>query len=110
MTSPPIPEAPEGLTAASRATWKRIHQGWSLDDSGRVLLTVALQARDRADAARALIAAEGLVIASLKGTKPHPAVAVLRDAETTLLRSWRQLGLDTTTPGPLGRPPGGGPA
>ena len=107
---PSHPVPPAQLSAASRATWAQIHQGWTLDDSARELLVVYLDARDRKIAGQALIAAEGMVVATAKGTKVHPAVAVVRDAETCMLRAWRQLGLDVATPGPVGRPGGRGPA
>jgi phage terminase small subunit len=105
-----IPAAPSDLSAASRAIWREVHAGWQLDASARVLLTAALRAADRASHARELVAAEGLVVMAGKSTKAHPAIAVLRDAETTMLRAWRQLGLDVAAPGPMGRPPGRGPA
>src|SRR5438034_1893169 len=105
-----VPKPPGGLSTMSRGLWSRMHRGWQLDDSARVLLTVALRAHDRAEEARAIIARDGMVIKAAKGTRAHPAVAVLRDAETSLLRAWRQLGLDVAVPGPLGRPAGSGPA
>jgi phage terminase small subunit len=98
------PAAPAELSEASRDVWRRIHKSWSMDDSGRVLLTIALQARDRAAAAQALIDKDGLTL----GARAHPAVAVLRDAENVCLKAWRQLGLEAS--GPVGRPPGKGPA
>ena len=107
---PPIPAPPSDLSAASRQLWRDIHAGWVLDASARVLLTTALRADDRATQARALIAAEGMVITLGKSSKAHPALKVLQDAETTKLRAWRALGLDTVAPGPAGRPPGRGPA
>jgi phage terminase small subunit len=112
-TKPPAhPAPPRDLSPAARSTWTAIHQGWSLDDSARELLTIFLEARDRKAAGQALIASEGLVIPTGKGkgTRLHPAIAAVRDAETCMLRAWRQLGLDVAAPGPVGRPGGRGPA
>lgn len=105
-----IPPPPHELSAAAKKLWATIHSGWALDDSARVLLLIYLQASDRATTARALITQEGMVISTAKSTRVHPAVAVARDAETTMLRAWRQLGLDVSAPGPVGRPAGRGPA
>jgi phage terminase small subunit len=107
---PAHPAPPRGLSAAAKATWATIHQGWSLDDSARELLTVYLEARDRKIAGQALIAQEGMVIPTGKGTRLHPAIAAVEKAEVCMLRAWRQLGLDVAQPGPVGRPGGRGPA
>ena len=107
--SGPDPDSPppRGLSAAARRWWGQIHAGWAIDDSGRMLLEVALRAMDRRDAALTLIAKEGLVIEDGKGrTRAHPALSVAKDAELVILRGWRQLGLDVAPPGPIGRPPG----
>jgi phage terminase small subunit len=110
MSKATIPAAPADLSAASREIWREVHLGWEIDAGARVLLVTALRANDRATAARALIAKEGLVIAVGKSTRAHPAVTVLRDAETTMLRAWRALAFDAPPTGPMGRPPGRGPA
>ena len=106
----PIPAAPNDLSLAAKAEWRRIHAGWEVDDSGRMLLTIALRAADRAAAARALVARDGMVVKAGKTTRAHPALAIVKDAELVLLRAWRQLNLDVPPPGPMGRPPGRGPA
>jgi phage terminase small subunit len=110
MRKPAIPLPPSDLSAESKHRWREIHQGWLLDASARVLLTTALRADDRASQARGLVAKDGMVIKVGKSTRAHPALKVLQDAETTKLRAWRALGLDVAQPGPMGRPPGRGPA
>jgi len=101
---PRYPHPPTGLSPASRALWGQIHTNWKMDDAGRVLLSVALEARDRSADARAIVRKEGLTL----GARAHPLLAVIRDSENVALKAWRQLGLETT--GPMGRPPGKGPA
>jgi phage terminase small subunit len=72
-----------------------------------MLLEAGLRARDRRDAALALVANEGLVIQDGKGrSRAHPALGIAKDAELVLLRAWRQLGLDVAAPGKPGRPQG----
>lgn len=75
-----------------------------MDDAGRSILVVIMEANDRKAAATAIIAKEGL----LKGARAHPLLAVIRDCDNIALKGWRQLGLEP--PGPMGRPPGSGPA
>jgi hypothetical protein len=98
------PTPPAGLSPASAGLWRAIHGSWAMDDSGRSILTVILQASDRKAEASAVIAKEGL----LKGARAHPLLAVIRDCDNIALKGWRQLGLEP--PGPMGRPPGPGPA
>ena len=75
-----------------------------MDDAGRSILRVVLEALDRKARASAVIAKQGL----MRGGRAHPLLAVVRDADNTALKGWRQLGLEP--PGPMGRPPGQGPA
>jgi hypothetical protein len=98
------PPPPTGLSAASRALWGQIHRSWRMDDAGRAILTLVLQAFDRKAEATTIIAAEGL----MKGGRAHPLLAVIRDSDNVVLKGFRQLGLEP--PGPMGRPPGSGPA
>lgn len=106
MPKSTIPTPPDDLSPGSQALWAQIHRGWALDDSARLLLTVALRAFDRGAAARALVERDGLM---LKG-RAHPALTVVKDADGILLKAWRQLGLEMAPPAPMGRPPGRGPA
>ena len=77
---------------------------WAMDDAGRLLLTIALEARDRSASARAIVDKEGLT----RGGRAHPLLAVIRDSDNVFLKAMRQLGLESG--GPIGRPPGQGPA
>ncbi len=75
-----------------------------MDEAGRAILTVVLQALDRKAKASAVVAREGLT----KGGRAHPLLAVMRDCDNVVLKGFRQLGLEP--PAPMGRPPGQGPA
>jgi hypothetical protein len=110
MTRPRIPPAPSDLSSRGKGLWRDIHRGWELDASAEQLLTIALRGFDRADAARALLRRDGLLVAGTRGPRPHPAVSIERTATETALKAWRALGLDVQTPGPMGRPPSRGPA
>jgi hypothetical protein len=73
MTNSPIPRAPAKLSIESRTIWAQVHTDFVLDDAVRVVLEVALRARDRAAEARALIEKEGLTIETPKGMRQNPA-------------------------------------
>ncbi len=95
-------QPPKHLSEGARGWWRKVARGWQLDDSGYLILEIALSAYDRLNQARELIAAEGLI----QNGKPHPALGAEKEARIGLLRAWRQLGLDVEPPGPIGRPPG----
>jgi phage terminase small subunit len=86
----PAPEAPAGLSPESTALWRELviaFDGWTVGDLA--LLKLALEALDDAQAARAQLAAQGLVI----GTRAHPAVRIARAAESSALNIFRHLGI-----------------
>ena len=92
MTSP---IGPAHLSLPARRLFDGIHELYELQDHDRAILVKALEAWDRAEQARQLIADDGLVILSRLGErKPHPAVAIERDSRTAFLAGMRQLGLD----------------
>jgi phage terminase small subunit len=110
MTRAAIPPAPSDLSTRGKRLWRDVHRDWVLDASADQLLLIALRAFDRADAARALLRRDGLMVAGTRGPRPHPAVSIERSATETALKAWRALGFDTIAAGPMGRPPGRGPA
>jgi hypothetical protein len=75
-----------------------------MDEAGRAILLVVLQALDRKARASALVDKEGL----MKGGRAHPLLGVMKDADNIALKGFRQLGLEPAAP--MGRPPGQGPA
>ena len=100
------PCAPSHLTTATKAWWKSVCEDYSLEPHHLRLLQLAGEAWDRAQAAREIIAAEGLVVTDdRKNPRAHPAVAIEKDARTAFARLVRELDLDTeAAPGSL-RPP-----
>ena len=91
-----IPPAPKGLSATARQWWKKIHQEYELLEPDRLLLLEAgLQSYDRWQAARAVLDREGVtVLDRFSQAKMHPLFFVERDSRLSMLRSFRQLGLD----------------
>lgn len=70
------------------------------------LLQAACECWDRLVQARKLLDAEGIVTRDRFGqARPHPAVAIERDARTQLARLYRELRLGDDGPAPDVRPP-----
>lgn len=93
-------QIPKHLSPESKRTWRRVVNEYDLTPDAGLLLRAALENWDRAQAARELVSAEGLVIDG----KRHPAVDVEKQAYGLFQRFMRALGLDVLPPGPNGRP------
>ena len=79
---------------------------WELEEHHVRLLTLAAEAWDRCQDARALIQREGLTIATREGgAKLHPAIRVEDMARTAFSRLIRELDLDLQPPAERQRPP-----
>jgi len=87
---------PEHLTEASKAFWTTIVADYRLqrDEAGLQLLTLACEALDRCEEARAAVSKDGVTVTSRLGeVKAHPAVAIERDSRLAAVRILRDLGL-----------------
>lgn len=87
--------APRHLSAEARRKWDELQADYALDDAaGRLLLQSALEAFDRLQQARRTLAAEGVTTRDRWGqAKPHPALAIERDAATRMHSALRLLKL-----------------
>ena len=100
---------PKHLSPEARALFKSIADDYQIvDAAGLKILTVACQAFDRAQAARATIDQEGMTITDKFGqTKPHPLLTCERDSRAAFLAGLKALNLDLEPLQPRpGRPPG----
>jgi phage terminase small subunit len=89
------PSPPAHLSLAARRLFSATLGDYVLEPHQVAILTKALEAFDRAEQARLLVDAEGLVIETRLGErKPHPAVSIERDSRTAFLAGMKQLGLD----------------
>lgn len=87
-TAPARLRAPEHLSARSRKLWDSIVDRYDLEDEGLATLTLALEALDVAATAKRRLKDDGQIVEDrFEQLKPHPAVAIHREA----LASWRQL-------------------
>lgn len=97
---------PSDLTPNASAWGILILSEFRIDDSpGLLLLGEALRAWDRAREAGAAIAQDGAIVKDRFGVpRAHPAIAIERDARTSMLAAFRALRLDTEPPKAVGRP------
>ena len=102
-------KSPPGLSASARAWWRKLTAEYAIcDQAGLLLLQTALQAHDRMNQARDLIAKHGAVTVDRFGQlRPNPATTIERDSRAAMLAALKALNLDVE---PLrdaaGRPPG----
>jgi phage terminase small subunit len=80
---------------------------FELGDHHLRLLEAICDSWDRMVEARAVLAREGLTIATAGGTKRHPCCDVERDSRIAFFRGLRELDLDAEAPSerPAWRPP-----
>jgi P27 family predicted phage terminase small subunit len=84
----------------SKALWRALVAEHAFEVQELELLRRACEASDRADEARALLAADGLVVRDRYGqVKPHPAAVIERDSRTALARMLRELALQPSEAG-----------
>lgn len=95
MTSSKIPTPPKTLGDAGRKHWRAILGAFTLEIPAMRLLETACQELDRAAAADAIVATDGLVIEGDGGKRhAHPAALIGRDARASFLRLTKALHLD----------------
>jgi P27 family predicted phage terminase small subunit len=93
------PPPPPHLTPSAAKWWVSTVEAYELHEHHLRLLQLACEAWDRSQAARELLAAEGLTVRTeTGGRKAHPAVAVERDARLAVARFIRELDLDVEPP------------
>jgi phage terminase small subunit len=92
---------PKFLSAKAMRHWNRISAEYELTPDAAMILETGLENWDMAQDARALLRKEGLV---LNGRR-HPAIEIQKLGDMIFLRSMRELGLNISDPGDVGRPP-----
>ena len=99
--NPPISvETPEHLSVKSQELWAIITAEKVTSPTRQALLLAALEARDRAEAARLAIAQQGMVNVTETTGAIHlnPLLKCERESKALFAKIWGQLGLDS----PLG--------
>lgn len=91
-----FPDPPEHLSARASELWRTLGPEEARSLQRRTLFQVALEALDRADAARELLQTEGLVSITTTTGAAHlnPLVKVERESRQLFARIWTQLHLE----------------
>ena len=103
-------EPPSDLHRTGRGLWSTVTKEYELNDSGSlILLGEACRAADRAEQCAKVIARDGPLITSPKGTiKDHPLLKVELLQRSFVSRTLLRLGIIDPPKKPVGRPPRGG--
>jgi P27 family predicted phage terminase small subunit len=103
MTKQNLP-APSHLKAATKRWWKAVTEEFALEPHHLRLLQLAAEAWDSAQAARAVIQAEGMTYVDRFGSpRARPEIGIERDSRLAFARLLRELALDVAVPD--SRPP-----
>lgn len=88
--------APKHLTSEAKKFWHELVNEYDLEDAaGLRILRVALEAYDRAQAARVAIDRDGMtVLDKFNQIKPHPLLPIERDNRAAFLAGLKALNLD----------------
>jgi P27 family predicted phage terminase small subunit len=89
-------KAPIHLSKDGQALWSELQHEYDISDkAGVLLLTTAMEARDRLKEAAAIIKKEGLQLPDRFGQmKAHPLTTVERDSRAAMLSALKALNLD----------------
>lgn len=87
---------PGHLSKEGRKIWKGLIDEYRIaDTAGLRILRVALEAYDRAQAAREAIDRDGMTVADkFNQVKPHPLLPIERDSRAAFLAGLKALNLD----------------
>ena len=102
-----LPRAPKHLSERGRELWQQIVRDYALELHHLELLRLSLEALDRCEEARQVLAEEGAYTTNRFGVRiAHPAIAVERDSRLAAVRVLRELDLDGEAVADM-RPPRG---
>ena len=93
-----VAQPPAHLSPSAREWWRTTLQSYVLEEHHLRLLQLACEAWDRCQQARETLGAEGLTVQAEAGIRPHPCIAIERDARLAVARLVRELDLDTEPP------------
>ena len=99
MTAKLQARPPKHLAKATKHWFKSVVNRYNLTEEHIRLLTLAAEARDRAEQAREILAVEGIQRPDRFGIKQtHPCVSIERDSRISYARLMRELNLKAGTP------------
>jgi len=95
---------PDDLSLTARRLWMRLNRDWELDLQSLMVLRIGLLAYDQAISARAQILKDGAVLTTPTGfSKPHPLLAIEKEARQGFLQAWRMLAFNVEPPAFTGK-------
>lgn len=90
-----LPKPPKHLSKEAKRKWGEFVAAWDFNLDALLILRTALEAFDRMNQAREILAREGITILDHNGViKSHPCVGIERDSRSAMNRAFKQLGLD----------------
>ena len=93
------PKCPMNLSESARGLWRSIHAEFELTASQRGMVLQLCEAIALADAAKAMMRAEGLVVSTGTGMiRQHPASNIYEKNLSLAIRLWRALGFSKELP------------
>jgi hypothetical protein len=102
-----LPPPPRQLGAHGLELWSAIQREYYITDPGGIeLLAQACSGLDRAEQLGERIGADGAIVHTRSGPKPHPALAAELAARAFVCRQLERLGLNLEAVRPIGRPSG----
>jgi phage terminase small subunit len=91
-------KAPSHLRSSTQQWWVSVCRDYNLGEHHVMLLTLAAEAWDRCCEAREIIAQDGAIVGGREAAvRPHPCIAIERDARIAFARLLAQLNLDAET-------------
>ena len=86
----PFPDPPPHLSLRAQQLWRELGPRKAAETGRQVLFQRALELLDRADTARAAVAADGLTQTTERSgvAHAHPAIRVEQDAHKQFVRLW----------------------
>jgi len=93
---PKVPPPPSGYTPEAKKLWRRVTEGWELDEAAlEILDTVICRSFMTERRAQEQLDRDGLTMLDrFKQPKAHPAATIANNARITFLKGLRALGLD----------------
>ena len=89
---------PKHLSREAKSIWRKVLEGYELEDWHCRVLQSALEAWDRMQQARETLAADGVTYTDRFGApRKHPAVSIEENSRVAFLRAMRELDLEAET-------------
>lgn len=100
-----LPPAPAHLRKETAKWWREVVSTYEVEGHHLHLLRLCCEAMDRCEEARLALAENGPIYRDRFGCpRPHPSVAIERDARISVARLMREIGLDSASPPTAPRP------